>query len=73
MTDLRPPPQKSKWQSTGAERGSVEEILAKNGPLSFLFKDAIETMLKEEMTDHLSYEHNDVRAKKNRQLSQWTL
>ena len=44
--------------------GSVEEILSKNGPLSFLFKDTIETMLKEEMTDHLGYEHNDARSKK---------
>ncbi len=43
---------------------TVEEISAKDGPLSHLFKDMIEGMLKEEMTDHLGYEHNDARSKK---------
>jgi len=39
------------------------ELLTKDGPLSFLFKDTVEAMLKEEMTDHLGYEHNDARSK----------
>ena len=42
---------------------SVEDISAPGGPLSHIFKDTIEAMLKEEMTEHLGYEHNDVRAK----------
>lgn len=42
---------------------SVEEISAKNGPLSHIFKDSIEMMLKQEMTEHLGYEHNDARSK----------
>ena len=54
MTDLRksPPTQeqmKEYWHKA-RQCGSVEELLAKDGPLSFLFKDTIETMLKEEMT-----------------------
>ena len=43
---------------------SVEDISAKDGPLSHMFKDIIEVMLKQEMTEHLGYEHNDARAKK---------
>ncbi len=68
MVDLRKEPpskeQMAEYWRRARQCGSVEEILAKDGPLSFLFKDAIETMLKEEMTDHLGYEHNDARAKK---------
>ncbi len=43
---------------------SVDDISAKDGPLSHMFKDIIEVMLKQEMTEHLGYEHNDARAKK---------
>ena len=68
MTDLRKEPPSNEQMEECWRRarqwGSVEEILSKNGPLSFLFKDTIETMLKEEMTDHLGYEHNDTRSKK---------
>lgn len=42
---------------------TIEDISAPNGPLSHIFKDTIEAMLKAEMTDHLGYEHNDARAK----------
>lgn len=42
---------------------SVEDISANGGPLSHMFKDCIEAMLKEEMTEHLGYEHNDARSK----------
>ncbi len=67
MTDLRkesPSEEQMKeyWKRARA-CGSVEEILSKDGPLSFLFKDTIETMLKEEMSQHLGYEHNDARSK----------
>lgn len=67
MTDLRnESPSKEQmdeyWRRAKSCK-SVEEILAKDGPLSFLFKNTIENMLKEEMTDHLGYEHNDARAK----------
>ena len=68
MTDLRKEPpsneQMEEYWRRARQCGNVEEILSKNGPLSFLFKDTIETMLKEEMTDHLGYEHNDARSKK---------
>lgn len=68
MTDLRDEsPSKEKmeeyWRRAKACK-NVEEILSKDGPLSFLFKDTIENLLQEEMTDHLGYEHNDARAKK---------
>lgn len=67
MTDLRkdaPDQEKMKeYWSRARECKSVEELLSRDGPLSFLFKDTIEAMLKEEMTDHLGYEHNDARAK----------
>ena len=43
---------------------SVEDISSKDGPLSHMLKNCIEAMLKEEMTDHLGYEHNDARSKK---------
>lgn len=43
---------------------SIEDISAPAGPLSHIFKDTIEAMLKAEMTQHLGYEHNDARAKK---------
>lgn len=43
---------------------TIEEIGAKNGPLSHLFKDMIQGFLNEEMTAHLGYEHGDVRSKK---------
>ena len=70
MTDLRKePPSKEQMEEywrKARKCGSVEEILSKNGPLAFLFKDTIETMLNEEMTDHLGYEHNDARSKKNK-------
>ena len=67
MTDLRksPPTQeqmKEYWHKA-RQCGSVEELLAKDGPLSFLFKDTIETMLKEEMTAHLGYKAGDVSKK----------
>jgi len=42
---------------------TVEDISAPGGPLSHIFKDTIEAMLKAEMTDHLGYEHNDARSK----------
>jgi len=42
---------------------SVEDISAPGGPLSHIFKDTIETMLKAEMTSHLGYEHNDAHQK----------
>lgn len=42
---------------------SYEDLLRKDGPLSFLFKDTLETLLKQEMTQHLGYEHNDARSK----------
>lgn len=42
---------------------SIEDISAPGGPLSHMFKDTIEAMLKAEMTDHLGYEHNDARSK----------
>jgi len=42
---------------------SIEDISAPNGPLSHIFKDTIEAMLKAEMTEHLGYEHNDARSK----------
>ena len=42
---------------------SIEDISAPGGPLSHIFKDTIEAMLKAEMTEHLGYEHNDVRSK----------
>jgi len=41
----------------------IEDISAPGGPLSHIFKDTIEAMLKAEMTEHLGYEHNDARAK----------
>lgn len=68
MTDLRKEtPSKEQmeeyWRRAKSCQ-SVEEILAKDGPLSFLFKNTIENMLQEEMTEHLGYEHNDARAKK---------
>ena len=67
MTDLRKEsPSKEQMEEywrKARECSSVEEILSKNGPLAFLFKDTVETMLKEEMTDHLGYGHNDARAK----------
>jgi len=43
---------------------TIEEITAKDGPLSHLLKDVIQTLLNQEMTDHLGYEHNDARSKK---------
>lgn len=43
---------------------SIEDVSAPNGPLSHIFKDTIESMLKAEMTQHLGYEHNDARSKK---------
>ena len=43
---------------------SIEDISAPDGPLSHIFKDTIEAMLKSEMTEHLGYEHNDARSKK---------
>ncbi len=68
MADLRKePPSKElmdEYWRRARECKDINEILSKDGPLSFLFKDTIETMLKEEMTDHLGYEHNDARAKK---------
>jgi len=42
---------------------SIEDISAPGGPLSHIFKDTIEAMLKAEMTEHLGYEHNDARSK----------
>lgn len=42
---------------------TIEDISAPGGPLSHIFKDTIEAMLKAEMTEHLGYEHNDARAK----------
>ena len=65
MTDLRKEfPSKEQmeeyWRRT-RKCGRVEEILSKDGSLSFLFKDTIQTMLKEEMTDHLGYEQVRVR------------
>ena len=67
MTDLRkqtPTEEQMKeyWRRAKSCK-NVEEILAKDGPLSFLFKDTIESMLQEELTDHLGYEHNDARSK----------
>jgi putative transposase len=43
---------------------TVEEIGAKDGPLAHLFKDMIQGMLNQEMTEHLGYEHNDARSKR---------
>ena len=43
---------------------TIEDISAPGGPLSHMFKDTIEAMLKAEMTDHLGYEHNDTSSKK---------
>lgn len=67
MTDIRKePPSKEQMEEywrRARECKSIEDILAKDGPLSYLFKGTVETMLKEEMTDHLGYEHNDARAK----------
>lgn len=67
MTDLRKtPPSKEEMEEhwpRARKCSSIEEILSKDGPLRFLFKDTIQTMLKEEMTDHLGYEYNDTRAK----------
>lgn len=42
---------------------TVEEISAKDGPLAHMFKDMIQTMLKQEMTEHVGYEHGDTRSK----------
>lgn len=42
---------------------TIEDISAPGGPLSHIFKDTIEAMLKAEMTEHLGYEHNDARFK----------
>ena len=68
MTDLRkesPSPKKMEEYWRRAKKcKSIEELLSNDGPLSFLFKDTVEMMLKEEMTEHLGYEHNDTRSKK---------
>lgn len=69
MTDHFPSEEKFKQKYIEAMKmakkcSTVEEISAKDGPLSHLFKDIIESMLKEEMTEHLGYEHNDARSKK---------
>lgn len=67
MTDLRQTSpsdeQMKEYWRRARQCKSFEEILAKDGPMSFLFKDTIEAMLKEEMSAHLGYEHNDARAK----------
>ena len=42
---------------------SVEDIQAPGGPLSHIFKDTIEAMLKAEMTEHLGYEHREKKPK----------
>ena len=42
---------------------SIEEMLAKDGPMNFMFKDMVQALLKAEMTEHLGYEPNDARAK----------
>ncbi|MEI7489324.1 MAG: IS256 family transposase [Chryseobacterium sp.] len=43
---------------------SVEELLAKDGPLNFMFKDMVQALLNVEMTEHLGYERSDARSKK---------
>jgi transposase-like protein len=43
---------------------SIEEMLAKDGPMNFMFKDMIQALLKAEMTEHLGYEPSDARSKK---------
>ena len=43
---------------------TIEDISGPGGPLSHMFKDTIEAMLKAEMTQHLGYDHNDARARK---------
>ena len=67
MTDLRKESPSSEKMDEYWQRAlkckSVDELLDKNGPLSFLFKNTIEAMLKEEMTEHLGYPHNDARSK----------
>lgn len=42
---------------------SIEEMLAKDGPMNFMFKDMVQALLKAEMTEHLGYEPHDARAK----------
>jgi putative transposase len=42
---------------------SIEEMLAKDGPMHFIFKDMVQALLRAEMTEHLGYEPHDARAK----------
>lgn len=42
---------------------SIEEMLAKDGPMNFMFKDMIQALLAAEMTEHLGYERSDARSK----------
>jgi transposase-like protein len=42
---------------------SIEEMLAKDGPMNFMFKDMIQALLQAEMTDHLGYGPSDARLK----------
>jgi putative transposase len=42
---------------------SIEEMLAKDGPMNFIFKDMIQALLAAEMTEHLGYERSDARSK----------
>lgn len=43
---------------------SIDEMLAKDGPMNFMFKDMVEALLRAEMTEHLGYERSDARSKK---------
>mgnify|MGYP000503440633 CR=1 FL=1 len=70
MTDQKPEiPLPSKemleeFYRRGMQCKTVEEMTAKDGPMSFLFKDMIQTLLQAEMTEHLGYESNNARSKK---------
>jgi len=42
---------------------SIDEMLATDGPMNFMFKNMVEALLKAEMTEHLGHERSDARSK----------
>lgn len=53
----------NEFYKQGMKCKSIEEMMAKDGPMNFLFKDMIQALLKAEMTEHLGYEASDAQAK----------
>jgi putative transposase len=42
---------------------SIEDLTRPGGPIQSFFKEAIETLLQEEMSDHLGYNHSEIEDK----------